>query len=64
MIISEDSPCIKYQLSESAQLIYIGGLSTKYNIGDSPLLISEGSPQIITNIFVKNNVSHTWLRQV
>ena len=64
MIISEGSPHIKYQLSESAQLIYIGGLSTKYNIRDSPLLISEGSLQIITNIFVKNNVSHMWLKQV
>ena len=64
MIISEGSPFIKYQLSESAQLIYLGGQSTKYNIRDSPLLILEGSPQIITNIFVKNNVSHTWLRQV
>ena len=35
---------IKYQSSELAQLIYIGGLSTKYNIGVGPLIISEGCP--------------------
>ena len=56
---------IKYQSSESAQLVYIGGLSTKKIIGVGPLLISEGSPQFKTNIFVlKNNVSHMWPRQV
>ena len=43
---------IKYQSSESAQLIYIGGLSTKKIIEVGPLLISEGFPQIKTNIFV------------
>ena len=43
---------IKYQLSESAQLIYIGGLSTKKIIEVGPLIISEGCPQIKTNIFV------------
>ena len=37
---------IKYQSLESAQLIYIEGLSTKKIIGVSPLLISEGCPQI------------------
>ena len=42
----------------------VGGGGVSYNIGDSPLLISEGSPQMKTNIFVKNNISHTWLRQV
>ena len=43
---------IKYQSSESAQLIYIGGLSTKYIIGVGPLLISEGCPYLKTNTFV------------
>ena len=43
---------IKYQSSESAQLIYIGGLSTKQIIGVGPLLISEGCQQLKTNIFV------------
>ena len=42
---------ITYQSSESAQLIYIGGLSTKKIIGVGPLLISEGCPQLKTNIF-------------
>ena len=41
---------IKYQSSESAQLIYIEGLSTKKIIGVGPLLVSEGCPQIKTNI--------------
>ena len=43
---------IKYQSSESAQLIYIGGLSTKYIIGVGSLLISEGFPLFKTNTFV------------
>ena len=43
---------IKYQSSESAQLIYIVGLSTKYIIGVGPLLILEGCPQLKTNTFV------------
>ena len=43
---------IKYQSSESAQLIYIGGLFTKKIIEVGPLLISEGFPQLKTNIFV------------
>ena len=43
---------IKYQSSESAQLIYIGGLSTKLIIRVGPLLISEGCPQLKTNTFV------------
>ena len=43
---------IKYQSSESAQLICIGGLSTKKIIRVGPLLISEGCPQLKTNIFV------------
>ena len=43
---------IKYQSLESAQLTYIGGLSTTKIIGVGPLLISEGCPQIKTNIFV------------
>ena len=38
----------KYQSSESAQLIYIGGLSTIKN----------------KYLCFENNVSHTWLRQV
>ena len=42
----------KYQSSESAQLIYIGGLSTKKIIGVGPLLISKGCPQLKTNTFV------------
>ena len=42
---------ITYQSSESAQLIYIGGLSTKKIIGVGLLLISEGCPQLKTNIF-------------
>ena len=46
MIISEGSPYIKYQSSKMAQLIYIGGQYTKYNIGDGPLLRSEGRPQL------------------
>ena len=43
---------IKYQSSESAQLIYIEGLSTKKIIGVGPLLLSEGCTQLKTNIFV------------
>ena len=43
---------IKYQSSESAQLIYIEGLFTKKIIKVGPLLISEGFPQLKTNIFV------------
>ena len=43
---------LTYQSLESAQLIYIGGLSTKKIIGVGPLLISEDCPQIKTNIFV------------
>ena len=43
---------IRYQSSESTQLIYFGGLSTKYIIGVGPLLISEGCPQLKTNTFV------------
>ena len=43
---------IKYQSSESAQLIYIGGLSTNLIIGVGPLLISEGHPQLKTITFV------------
>ena len=43
---------IIYQSSESAQLIYFRGLSTKYIIGVGPLLISEGCPQLKTNTFV------------
>ena len=43
---------IKYQSSESAQLIYIGGLFTKKIIGVGRLLISEGCPQLKTNSFV------------
>ena len=43
---------IKYQSSESAKLIYIEGLSTKYIIGVGPLLISEGCPQLKTNTFI------------
>ena len=43
---------IKYQSPESAQLIYIGGLSTKYIIGVGSLFISEGCQQLKTNTFV------------
>ena len=43
---------IKYQSLESAQLIYIGGLYSKEIIRVAPLLISEGCPQLKTNIFV------------
>ena len=50
--ISEGSPYKNYQSSESAQLIYIGGLSTKYIIGVGPLLILEGCPHLETNTFV------------
>ena len=51
---------MKYQSSESAQLIYIGGLSTKEVIGVGPLFISEGCPRFKTNTFVWKWFSHTW----